>query len=447
MLEVLKEQVYEANMELPRRGLITYTWGNVSGIDRENNYVVIKPSGVEYDELTPDDMVVVDFDQNVIEGKYRPSSDTATHIELYRAYPSLAGVVHTHSTWAVTFAQAGMSIPALGTTHADYFYGEIPCARNLTPEEIDLSVRRVARIVKIGMFMDRYPSELSGGQQQRVAIARTLAPEPTVLFMDEPLSNLDAKLRLEMRSELQRLHIDTGSTFIYVTHDQMEAMTLATKICLIENGVLQQYDAPLDVYAKPNNVFVADFVGNPAINFIDASGAQQSDGTLTLSALDGMQLSFRPKEPLDVAAWYERADAEDKARRDAENARALDKKSVEKGNKDVLFRYHVARVNETEDFGDEAALTDGDFVLGVRPEFLRLSDSGAIEGEIYSAMPTGMETTVKVRMGSFLLTGVVFGGVLYRIGQKIRLDFQGDGVVLFSRRNGRMIAQGSLSVK
>ena len=319
--------------------------------------------------------------------------------------------------------------------------------RKLTKEEIDLTVRRVARIVKIGMFMDRYPAELSGGQQQRVAIARTLAPEPTVLFMDEPLSNLDAKLRLEMRSELQRLHLQTGSTFVYVTHDQMEAMTLATKICLIENGVLQQYDAPLDVYAKPNNVFVADFVGNPAINFIDASGAQQSDGTLTLSALDGMQLSFRPKEPLDVAAWYERADAEDKARRDAENARALDKKSVEKGNKDVLFRYHVARVNETEDFGDEAALTDGDFVLGVRPEFLRLSDSGAIEGEIYSAMPTGMETTVKVRVGSFLLTGVVFGGVLYRIGQKIRLDFQGDGVVLFSRRNGRMIAQGSLSVK
>ena len=123
MLEQLKKEVYEANMELQKKGLVIYTWGNVSGIDRENNYVVIKPSGVEYDELTPDDMVVVDFDQNVIEGKYRPSSDTATHIELYRAYPSLAGVVHTHSTWAVTFAQAGMSIPALGTTHADYFYG------------------------------------------------------------------------------------------------------------------------------------------------------------------------------------------------------------------------------------------------------------------------------------------------------------------------------------
>ena len=116
--------------------------------------------------------------------------------------------------------------------------------RKLTREEIDLTVRRVARIVKIGMFMDRYPAELSGGQQQRVAIARTLAPEPSVLFMDEPLSNLDAKLRLEMRYELQRLHVETGSTFVYVTHDQMEAMTLATQICLIENGVLQQYDAP-----------------------------------------------------------------------------------------------------------------------------------------------------------------------------------------------------------
>ena len=115
----------------------------------------------------------------------------------------------------------------------------VTSVRKLTKEEIDLSVRRVSRIVKIGMFMDRYPAELSGGQQQRVAIARTLAPEPTVLFMDEPLSNLDAKLRLEMRSELQRLHLDTGSTFVYVTHDQMEAMTLATKICLIDNCVLQ----------------------------------------------------------------------------------------------------------------------------------------------------------------------------------------------------------------
>ena len=319
--------------------------------------------------------------------------------------------------------------------------------RKVPKDEIDKKVKQAAEILDITQYLGRKPKALSGGQRQRVAIGRAIVRDPQVFLMDEPLSNLDAKLRNQMRAEIIKLRSRINTTFVYVTHDQTEAMTLATKICLIENGVLQQYDAPLDVYAKPNNVFVADFVGNPAINFIDASGAQQSDGTLTLSALDGMQLSFRPKEPLDVAAWYERADAEDKARRDAENARALDKKSVEKGNKDVLFRYHVARVNETEDFGDEAALTDGDFVLGVRPEFLRLSDSGAIEGEIYSAMPTGMETTVKVRVGSFLLTGVVFGGVLYRIGQKIRLDFQGDGVVLFSRRNGRMIAQGSLSVK
>ena len=110
MLEQLKKEVYEANMELKERGLVIYTWGNVSGIDRENNYIVIKPSGVEYDELTPEDMVVVDFEQKVVEGRYRPSSDTATHIELYRACPSLGGVVHTHSTWAVTFAQAGMAI-------------------------------------------------------------------------------------------------------------------------------------------------------------------------------------------------------------------------------------------------------------------------------------------------------------------------------------------------
>ena len=317
--------------------------------------------------------------------------------------------------------------------------------RKLTPEEIDLSVRRVARIVKIGMFMDRYPSELSGGQQQRVAIARTLAPEPTVLFMDEPLSNLDAKLRLEMRSELQRLHIDTGSTFIYVTHDQMEAMTLATKICLIENGVLQQYDAPLDVYAKPNNVFVADFVGNPAINFIDASGAQQSDGTLTLSALDGMQLSFRPKEPLDVAAWYERADAEDKARRDAENARALDKKSVEKGNKDEVFRYHIAKVNEEDDsLQDIPELTNEDFVLGIRPEFLDIQAQGKLQGEIYGAMPTGMESTIKVRVGEFLLTGVIFGSSLFTIGSQVPLTVDGDQIMLFDRKSGKCIVSGSL---
>ena len=136
MLEALKKEVYEANMELVKRGLVIYTWGNVSGIDRESGLVVIKPSGVEYDVMTPDDMVVVDMDGKVVEGKYKPSSDTATHLVLYKQYSEIGGVVHTHSKWAVTFAQAGMDIPAFGTTHADYFYGDVPCTRDLTAQEI-----------------------------------------------------------------------------------------------------------------------------------------------------------------------------------------------------------------------------------------------------------------------------------------------------------------------
>ena len=132
MLEQLKKEVYEANMELPKRGLITYTWGNVSGIDRESGLFVIKPSGVDYDKLSPEDMVVMDLDGNRVEGDLNPSSDTPTHIELYKAFKDLGGIVHTHSPWATSWAQAGRSIPCYGTTHADYVYGEIPCARSLT---------------------------------------------------------------------------------------------------------------------------------------------------------------------------------------------------------------------------------------------------------------------------------------------------------------------------
>ena len=137
MLEELKKKVYEANMELPRRNLVTYTWGNVSGIDREKGLFVIKPSGVEYDELRPEDLVVMDLCGNKVEGDMNPSSDTKTHLVLYRAFPQLGGIVHTHSPYAVAWAQAGRDIPAYGTTHADYFYGSIPCARHLTQEELD----------------------------------------------------------------------------------------------------------------------------------------------------------------------------------------------------------------------------------------------------------------------------------------------------------------------
>ncbi len=136
MLEELKQQVYEANMELPRRGLVTYTWGNVSGIDREKGCFVIKPSGVAYENLRPEDMVVIDLNGRKLEGRYNPSSDTETHLELYKRYPEIGGIVHTHSREATARAQAGRGIPTYGTTHADYFLGEIPCTRSLTPEEV-----------------------------------------------------------------------------------------------------------------------------------------------------------------------------------------------------------------------------------------------------------------------------------------------------------------------
>ena len=319
--------------------------------------------------------------------------------------------------------------------------------RKLTREEIDLTVRRVARIVKIGMFMDRYPAELSGGQQQRVAIARTLAPEPSVLFMDEPLSNLDAKLRLEMRYELQRLHVETGSTFVYVTHDQMEAMTLATQICLIENGVLQQYDAPLTVYHQPNNLFVADFVGNPSINFVEAKGAQRADGAVELTVFQGRKALFRPSTPLDLPQWFRDRAAQAAAWEEAHRKRAAEKSYVEKGNKDEAFRYHIAKVVEDDDsLQDDPVLTDQDLVLGIRPEFLDIADQSPLEGEIYGAMPTGMESTIKVRVDDFLLTGVIFGSSLFTIGEKVPVTVSGDNIMLFHRKSGACIATGSLEL-
>ena len=157
MLEELKQKVYEANMELPRRGLITYTWGNVSGIDREKGLFVIKPSGVDYDVLKPSDMVVMDLKGNKVEGEMNPSSDTATHVELYNAFKEIGGIVHTHSPHATAWAQAGRALPCYGTTHADYFYGEIPCARNLTAEEIEEGYEMNTGRVIIETFQGKNP--------------------------------------------------------------------------------------------------------------------------------------------------------------------------------------------------------------------------------------------------------------------------------------------------
>ena len=142
MLEKLKEEFYRANMDLPKYGLVTFTWGNVSGIDREKGLFVIKPSGVDYDKLTPDSMVVVNLEGEVVEGDYRPSSDTPTHVVLYNRFQEIGGVVHTHSPWATSWAQAGRGIPCYGTTHADYLYGQVPCVRTLTKEEIETAYEK-----------------------------------------------------------------------------------------------------------------------------------------------------------------------------------------------------------------------------------------------------------------------------------------------------------------
>lgn len=162
MLEQLKEKVYKANVALKANGLITLTWGNVSEIDRESGLVVIKPSGISYDTMTAEDMVVVDLNGNKVEGKWNPSSDLPTHLELYRTFPAIGGVTHTHSRWATIFSQAGRSIPMLGTTHADAFYGDIPCTRKLTPEEIAGEYEKETGKIICELFAASNPMDMPG---------------------------------------------------------------------------------------------------------------------------------------------------------------------------------------------------------------------------------------------------------------------------------------------
>ncbi|SDD38012.1 L-ribulose-5-phosphate 4-epimerase [Paenibacillus sp. UNCCL117] len=162
MLERLKQEVWEANMDLPKYKMVTFTWGNVSGIDREQGLVVIKPSGVPYEEMKPEHMVVVDLEGHVVEGRLKPSSDTPTHLVLYRAFAGLGGIVHTHSPWATGWAQAGKGIPALGTTHADYFYGEVPCTRPMTGEEIQGAYELETGHVIVETFRNLDPLRIPG---------------------------------------------------------------------------------------------------------------------------------------------------------------------------------------------------------------------------------------------------------------------------------------------
>jgi L-ribulose-5-phosphate 4-epimerase len=162
MLEDLKKSVCEANLELVKKGLVIYTWGNASGICRERGLVIIKPSGVDYDELTPDHLSVIDLDGNIVEGDLKPSSDTPTHLQIYRAFPKVGGVVHTHSRWATIFSQAGLAIPPLGTTHADYYYGEIPCTRRMFPREINGEYEKETGRVIVETFKNKNPMEVPG---------------------------------------------------------------------------------------------------------------------------------------------------------------------------------------------------------------------------------------------------------------------------------------------
>ena len=162
MLEQLKQEVYEANLDLVKKGMVIYTWGNVSGIGRESGLVVIKPSGVDYGAMRPEDMVVVDLNGAVVEGRWRPSSDTPTHLALYQSFPAVGGITHTHSTFAVAFAQAGLPIPALGTTHADYFYGDIPCTRSLTAAEIQAAYEKNTGLVIAETFQGKDPLAVPG---------------------------------------------------------------------------------------------------------------------------------------------------------------------------------------------------------------------------------------------------------------------------------------------
>lgn len=257
--------------------------------------------------------------------------------------------------------------------------------------EIEDRVQELTELLKIDALLGRYPAELSGGQQQRVAIARTLAPKPKVLFMDEPLSNLDAKLRIEMRAELKRLHRETNSTFVYVTHDQLEAMTLSSRICLMKEGLVQQYDAPLTVYNEPFNLFSAEFVGNPTMNFVEVVCTEIEPECITLTSRD-LLFTFKPVTGFPP---------------------------VSKGQ---------------------------ELVLGLRPESLTLEDSGRVKGSVYSALPSGMETTVILKIRNTLLTAVVFGNLDFSTDGEIGLELNHENYILFDKSSEERIASGSLEI-
>ena len=223
-------------------------------------------------------------------------------------------------------------------------------------------------------------------------------------------------------------------------------MTLATKICLISNGVIQQYDPPLTVYGTPKNLFVADFVGNPAINFIEVK-AKEENGIISLDAFDSsIKMNYHPANDLHLEE-----EVQERLRLQKENEERLAKYAAEKGyvekkNKDLQFSFHISTVDGQLESKDEKTLTDDEYVLGVRPEFLRIDDSGPIEAEVYAAMPSGMETTVRLKIGKYILTSVVFSRIDYPVGSKVHLNIDTDNILLFDRIDGRLVANGSVEI-
>ena len=261
--------------------------------------------------------------------------------------------------------------------------------KKIPSAEIEKMVASALERMQIGQYAKRYPTELSGGQQQRVAIARAIVSEPRLLLLDEPLSNLDAKLRVDMRSELKRLHHDTGSTIIFVTHDQVEALTMSTKIALFREGELVQVDKPLELYDNPCDLYTADFIGNPSINFVEASGTAGASGL----SVDG-----------------------------------------------VMGRLEFSR----EDMTPEApASGDLKLVLGIRPEQITISrektDAAQVEARVYAGMPAGSETLVSVRVGEKLITVKELGSTHYAGDETVYLSYPPKKVNVFDASTKRLI--------
>ena len=262
--------------------------------------------------------------------------------------------------------------------------------QKLPKDEVDRRIKDALGRMQIGQYVDRYPSELSGGQQQRVAIARAIASEPHLLLMDEPLSNLDAKLRVDMRSELKRLHTETGTTMIYVTHDQVEALTMSTKIAIFREGIIIQVAHPLELYNNPANLYVADFIGNPRINFVDGKAERSASGLVVNSVLGKMEF---PSSHL-----------------------------------------------KDENMPKEKSF---DAVLGIRPEQVTINTSrqspSDIEAHIYTSMPAGSETLVTIKVGGVSMVIKALGITHYNPDQVVYLSIDTTKINVFDKKTENLI--------